>query len=172
MRLLAENTLSVSDVQVDSLAPTYRRASLNMSLATLCCEKTLRELPPDIDKDQLSFVVATHFGEVSTTLEFLNTYRETQTPRPILFQNSLHNSTLGFASIQLGITGPAMTVSCDVDTERAALDISETLLELTPYVLLCFVDCIPQALRDHYVNTFPFLEKHLNRAHSLLYARN
>jgi hypothetical protein len=171
MKLLAENVLDARQIDLNSLDPAYRRATLNMALTTLNCEQLLKMLPATVSKDQISFVVGTHFGEVSTTLEFLRVYHETQTPRPILFQNSLHNSTLGFASIHLGLTGPAMTVSCDRDTEKAAMEISESLLQITPYVMLCYVDSIPDSLTEHYLETYPFLEKFLNKARCFLFAR-
>jgi hypothetical protein len=164
--------MHLRDLNLDSLDPSYRRATVNMALATLCCEKLLAKLPEGIDKNQISFVVATHFGEVHSTLEFLNTYNETKTPRPILFQNSLHNSTLGFASIQLGLTGPGLTISCDHETEFSAKLTCENLLELTPYVLLCFIDCIPSELSNFYLEKFPFLEKHLDQASAFLYSRD
>jgi hypothetical protein len=172
MRLLSEHILPAAEVDLNSLPPAFRRATLNMALATLSCEKCLEALPPGLPRDQVSFVVATHFGEVRTTLEFLSTFHETQTPRPILFQNSLHNATLGFASIHLGLTGPAMTVSCDRETASAARALGESLLALTPYMLLCFVDCIPGPLTEYYLNAFPFLETHLNKASCFLYARD
>ncbi|UYL09607.1 beta-ketoacyl synthase chain length factor [Bdellovibrio sp. SKB1291214] len=171
MKLIAESSLRTRDISMDSLDPSYRRATLNMALTTLTAEKVLQQLPAGISKDQVSFVVATHFGEVSSTLEFLNTYYETQTPRPILFQNSLHNSTLGFASIQLGMTGPGMTISCDSETVKSAHEAGRHLLTLTPYVLISIVDCVPEELTGHYLEKFPFLGEHLNQATSYLFAR-
>lgn len=171
MKLLAEDTLRSADVDMDSLDPSYRRATMNMALTTLTAQNVLKNLPEGVSKSDISFVVATHFGEVNSTLEFLNTYHETQTPRPILFQNSLHNSTLGFASIQLGLTGPCMTVSCDRETVKSAHEMGQNLLTLTPYVLISIVDCVPDALTEHYLEKFPFLGEHLNEATSFLYAR-
>jgi 3-oxoacyl-(acyl-carrier-protein) synthase len=171
MKLLAEKTLHTTDVNLDSLDPSYRRATMNMALTTLTAEDVLKKLPEGTSRADVSFVVATHFGEVHSTLEFLNTYHETQTPRPILFQNSLHNSTLGFASIQLGMTGPCMTVSCDRETVNSAHEMGKSLLTLTPYVLISIVDCVPDALTGHYLEQFPFLGEHLNEATSYLYAR-
>lgn len=171
MKLLAESSLRTHDVNMDSLDPSYRRATLNMALTTLTAEKVLQQLPTGVSREDVSFVVATHFGEVNSTLEFLNTYHETQTPRPILFQNSLHNSTLGFASIQLGMTGPCMTISCDRETVSSAHEMGENLLTLTPYVLISIVDCVPEELTGHYLEKFPFLGEHLNQATSYLFAR-
>lgn len=156
---------------MDNLDPAFRRASVNMVLTTLNCEELLKNIPQNISKDRVSFVVATHFGEVSTTLEFLSTYHETHVPRPILFQNSLHNSTLGFASIHLGLTGPAMTISCDRETESSAMQMCESLLTMTDYALLCLVDSIPQGLVNYYVETYPFLKPFVNKSTCYLFGK-
>lgn len=168
--LVAEAALETRDVRLDELDARFRKASLNMALTTLCTQSVLEKIPR-IPKERISFVVGTHFGEIESTLEFLIGVHESNTPRPILFQNSLHNSTLGFTTIQLGLTGPAMTVSADRETVAAALAMADTLAELTPAVLICIVDVIPDALKDEYLAQHPFLEASLNRARCYAYLR-
>ncbi|MGE3759614.1 MAG: beta-ketoacyl synthase chain length factor, partial [Pseudobdellovibrionaceae bacterium] len=103
--------------------------------------------------------------------DFLSGFHETQTPSPILFQNSLHNSTLGFTTIHLGLTGPALTVSADKATISSALETAQSLLEVTPYALVCFVDYIPTELEPYYLARYPFMEKNWNRAFCCALAR-
>lgn len=170
-QLIFETHLNSADVNLEALSPAFRKASLNMVMGSLVCEKVIQQIPL-VPKDQVALVLATHFGEVDSSLEFLRIYHETQMPRPILFQNSLHNSTLGFASIQLGLTGPAITVSADKETEAAALLTVDTLLETSPYVLLCFVDYIPELLTFYYLDRFPFMKKYLNKASCFLFHRS
>ncbi|RYZ87050.1 MAG: hypothetical protein EOP06_13375 [Proteobacteria bacterium] len=172
MILLAETSLTTDEIELEKMDPAFRRATRNMALATLVTEKVLESLPVHVQKDEISFVVGTHFGEIDSTLEFLHGCYELNTARPILFQNSLHNSTLGFVSMRLGLTGPAMTVSCDRDTASASVNLGETLLELTPYVLVCTVDCLPKALKAEYLRAYPFIESYVDRAHCALYARS
>ena len=168
--LLNKTELKITELDLETLDPSYRKATVNMALACLACENLLK-LHPEIPRGDISFILATHFGEVHSTLEFLKTYHETQVPRPILFQNSLHNSTLGFTSIQLGLTGPAMTVSADAETEKATYELADSLFELSPYVLVCFVDYVPESLMAYYEQSFPFIKKYLNQASSFLYSR-
>ncbi|MBK7962175.1 MAG: beta-ketoacyl synthase chain length factor [Bdellovibrionales bacterium] len=100
-------------------------------MTTLCCEHLLKALPAQTSKQDVSMVLATHFGEVGSTLDFLRTSPSS----PTLFQNSLHNSTLGFASVTLGLTSPGMTISCDSETYSSSLLMAETLLNMTPLSL-------------------------------------
>ncbi|HRO68606.1 MAG TPA: beta-ketoacyl synthase chain length factor [Pseudobdellovibrionaceae bacterium] len=168
--LVAEAVCEAKDVRLDELDARFRKATMNMALTTLCARKVLERIP-DIPKEQISLLVGTHFGEIESTLEFLIGVHETHTPRPLLFQNSLHNSTLGFATIQLGLTGPAMTVSSDRETVPAVLELADTLSEITPAVLVCIVDVIPDALREEYLAQHPFLERSLNKARCNAYLR-
>jgi 3-oxoacyl-(acyl-carrier-protein) synthase len=50
--------------------------------------------------------------------------------RPLLFQSSLHNGTLGFLSIELGITGPSFTVSQHVQTREESIALGKSLIEM------------------------------------------
>lgn len=171
MKKLAQHRVRAHEINLDQLDPAFRKATLNMALATLASDEVLKKIP-DVPRDQISFVLATHFGEVATTMDFLETYRDSQLARPLLFQNSLHNSSLGFACIHLGLTGPAITVSADRETHAAALSTAENLLGLTPYVLVCYVDCLPAPLAPYYLASFPFLKEHLDQASCELYARS
>lgn len=167
--IVAHSHVSLETVDFMALDPAYRRATPNMVLATRACESVLASLPSDVSRSDISFVLGTHFGEIEASLEFLKTYYETQTPRPILFQNSLHNSTLGFATIHLGLTGPALTISSGSETVASGLSLVENLLSLTSYAMLCFVDNIPKPIEHHYLNYMPELKTFVNQAHCFLF---
>jgi 3-oxoacyl-(acyl-carrier-protein) synthase len=74
-------------------------------------------------------VFGTSHGELEVTKDFLVTLSTKGLARPILFQNSLHHSTLGFISLKLGISGPGITVSnhffSGEDAVSAAIDLIE-----------------------------------------------
>ena len=167
MKLLAETEIEVNAINWDQLAPTFRRATKNMTLATLACQEILKTLPESVCKNEISVVLGTHFGEVPSTLDFLTGV----TASPTLFQNSLHNSTLGFVTVTLGFTGPAVTVSCDRETLPAVQAVAESLLLLTPYTLVCLVDYVPAALKGLYLKNQPFAENHVDKATCSLFAR-
>lgn len=161
------NQVEEKDINPNHADPTFRKATANMAGAYQVCQKTLGDLT-DQQKSSLSVIVATYFGEVSSSLEFLTTLHEQKIAKPILFQNSLHNSTLGFISIQLGLTGPAFTISADQKTEQAVALTAHSLLNLTDYVLVCYVDVVPEYLKKNYEKAFPELGRHLGWARSYL----
>lgn len=161
--LISKNEIIASEVSAVNESAQFRKATMNMKLAFSACEKALAPLP-DLPKENISFIVATHFGEVQSTLDFLSTYSETQVPSPILFQNSLHNSTLGFVAIQLGFVGPAMTISLAGQTQDSLQLLVQSMVDLGKAVIICFVDYIPLELQPHYLANFPFLKNTLNRA--------
>lgn len=168
--LIKSCQISANEINLQELEPEFRKATLNMVLATFAMKTVLREAQ-DVPRHQIATIVGTHFGEVESSLDFLSTYRQSKITRPILFQNSLHNSTLGFASIQLGLTGPGMTISTDDLTVRAVANCAESLLTTSEYVLICFVDYIPSALVESYQRKHPFLQQHLNLARAFLLTR-
>jgi 3-oxoacyl-(acyl-carrier-protein) synthase len=167
MKILSSETVQSASVDWDSLDPSFRRATKNMTLATMACKKILQSLPLDTPRESISVVVGTHFGEMSSTIDFLGG----EVASPTLFQNSLHNSILGFVTVSLGLTGPALTVSCDHLTEQASKDLAETLLQITPFSLVCIVDSVPEDLRKLCLENYPFAEKFVDQATCLLLGR-
>lgn len=150
--------------------PNYRRATSNMILAHQACAQILNN-NPHIKKYDLSFVLGTAFGEVESSLNFLKTYKEEGLARPHLFQNSLHNSTLGFVTLQLGLTGPSITVSQGAETQIASERVASTLLSLTKSVLICVVDVVPEDLIPYYKESFPNIDLQLSMARCWIWKR-
>lgn len=94
--------------------PGFRKATTPMMMAWQALEKALTQLVPDVSllsTKTWGLVFGTSHGELEVTKDFLVTFATKGLARPILFQNSLHHSTLGFISLRLGISGPGMTVS-------------------------------------------------------------
>ncbi len=168
-KLIAKYKLDSKEINLEILPVAYRKATMNMALTTLACEKLLTAAA-EILKEDIAFVVGTHFGEVDSTLDFLSTFYQTNVARPTLFQNSLHNSTLGFSAIQIGLTGPALTISLSTETQGSLGLLVDSLLGLSSAVLICFVDFIPEKLAEHYLENFPFLKHTLNSATAYLFA--
>ncbi len=154
----------------EGINPAFRKATLNMQAAFSVCHLSIQTLHQD-QRDLVSLIVSTQFGEVSSSLEFLTTYYDTGLSKPILFQNSLHNSTLGFVTIQLAIKGPAITLSSDEQTDTAVQETARSLLELTPHVLICLVDIVPDFLKSHYAVAYPALKAHLGWARAFLISK-
>ncbi len=153
----------------------FRKASLNMVLATLAAEKAIRLCAPSLPEGYLSscgMVFATRFGEVQSSLDFLQSYQKTKVLKPILFQNSLHNSTLGFASIQLGIKGAGLTISSGSELFQSIVEGARALLFLHEYLIICIADFLPWELKTHYLRVFPHAEKYVDRAQVFILKRN
>jgi hypothetical protein len=91
--------------------PSYRKATRNMILANDSVTRALASVPREIVLADCGYVLGSCHGELEVTINFLKTFSETGVARPILFQNSLHNSTAGFVSMALKLSGPLLTVS-------------------------------------------------------------
>lgn len=67
----------------------------------------------EADRSRLGLVVATGYGATATTFSFLDSFLDggDALASPTLFSNSVHNAAAASLSIQLGITGPNLTVS-------------------------------------------------------------
>jgi hypothetical protein len=164
----AHSFYEINGTQIENdTNPLFRKATANMLAAYYACKKSVEALT-DVQKSSLSFIVATSFGEVSSSLEFLTNLHDSKIAKPILFQNSLHNSTLGFVAIQLGLTGPALTISADANTDQAIGDTASALLHVTENVLVCVVDIVPAYLKENYLLSFPHLRSNLDWARSFV----
>jgi hypothetical protein len=109
--------------------PSFRKASVNMKLAYLACTSALRE--SGIETPALSdaaFVLGSSYGELIQTKEFLKACAKEGLARPLLFQSSLHNGTLGFLSLELQTQGPSFTVSHHYLTGEKSMELAMDLL--------------------------------------------
>lgn len=107
----------------------FRKATRNMAMAYLSIEEALASCPQAKESPQTGFVLGTSHGEFGATRDFLVALADTGVARPLLFQNSLHNSTLGFLSLKLKVTGPAITASNHHFTGENALETAMLLLQ-------------------------------------------
>lgn len=128
--------MSVSPLQ--SMA-AFRKASKKMMLSYAAVASAINSI--GLSKDVLKesgLVLNTGFGEIEATGGFLKAFAELGVARPLLFQNSLHNSTTGFLAIQFGIHGPVLTVNHRTQGGDEALEIASTMLE-EKICQVCFV---------------------------------
>ncbi len=110
--------------------PEFRKATKHMCLAYESLQAALMNLNlQHVPPQRLGYVLESSHGELPVTLEFLNTLATSGVARPTLFQNSLHNSTLGFLTLALKISGPTVTVSQLSCNEDAAMQTAITLLD-------------------------------------------
>jgi hypothetical protein len=116
-----------SEVERIRMLPDFRKATRNMAMAFSSLEKLVAGIPADVLVDT-GLVFGSSHGELETTKEFLKTLAEQKIARPILFQNSLHNSTVGFLAMKLGITAPTVTLSNGMHTAEDVFEAARVLL--------------------------------------------
>src|SRR5690606_22140019 len=80
--------------------PIFRKASKNMITAFAATENLMASLTELMGEfgDEVGIVLGSGHGEIEITLDFYEKLGKQNLARPILFQNCLHNSTLGFLS--------------------------------------------------------------------------
>lgn len=134
----------------------FRKTSTNMKLSFLAANQILAR-HPDIKRSNLAIVLGTSHGELEATNGFLTHLKKTGFARPILFQNSLHNSTLGFISQHFQITGSTITLSNQYFTGEKTLEMAQVLLNDGPetHCLAIGVDSIPENLKSVMQKMYP-----------------
>ncbi len=82
-------------------------------LATFLALKDSNISPEEITGDDTGIIVATGYGAVGSTCSFKDTIFENNDigASPMMFTKSVHNQASSHLAIQLGITGPNLTVS-------------------------------------------------------------
>ena len=126
--IVSNGTADESDLATILLQPEFRKATLNMAMAYASLSQAIKPLLGENLAD-LGLVLGSNHGEFGATRDFLKALADTGVPRPLLFQNSLHNATIGFLAMKFGLTGPCVTVSNGILTSKNALETAHLLLE-------------------------------------------
>jgi hypothetical protein len=170
-QLIKETQLRHADIVIDETSPRFRRATTNMIATTQLCEDILKLLPENFNKDHLGVIYATEFGEITSSADYLLHLKRDKISKPILFQNSLHNSTLGFTSIELKLTGPCLTVSAGKKMNEGILHTMNALFVICEYVLVCKSDSVPESHAAYYNHSFADIVEKFNQTTVQLYKR-
>lgn len=125
--LMASGCATESATDRIRMLPEFRKATRNMAMAYASLETIAASTPAEILRDA-GLVFGSSHGELETTKEFLKTLAEQKIARPIYFQNSLHNSTVGFLAMKLGLTAPTITLSNGMHTAEDVFEAARTLL--------------------------------------------
>ncbi len=153
--------------------PEYRKASEIMCLAALAIEDALAG-SETLPKATLASVLGTCYGELETTKDFLAAWARSRLARPILFQTSLHNATLGFLALKRGLTGPSFTVSDACFPGERALETALSLLDagIATHCLVIAVDGWVQELAPALKRRYPETLELVPSASAILLARD
>lgn len=157
--------------------PEFRKASRNMCLAYTALENLLSGLPEgwlESERDNLGMVLGTSHGELDHTIQFLKGLGTNGIARPFLFQNSLHNATLGFLSQRLGVCGAGFTVSHRFFSGEDALELAVSLIEdgLLESCLVIGVDSLVEGFESLLESIYPRETKLGEGAGAVLLSRN
>ncbi len=144
MQIIAAAALNPAHVQELDRRAEFRKATLNMKMASAVLSEALGPLRQAVPAfaEQMSLILATGHGEFNSTIEFLKEWAVHKHARPFVFQSSLHNSTTGFLSLHEHITAPTFTLSHHYFSGEEALDMALQLLtaRLCPVVAVVGVD--------------------------------
>lgn len=107
---------------IQDLSPLYdyvpkrklRRVDHFSRMALLAAGKAIKDTSPELlSKQTTGIILATGFGALKTTFDFLDSYIEKgdKLASPTFFSNSVHNAAAAHISTCYRITGPNLTVS-------------------------------------------------------------
>ena len=148
--IIGMGTAKGKDLASLKAKPEFRKATVNMTSASASQDEALSPFSGELTSENLNssvLILGSSHGELETTVSFLDYLSQSGVARPLLFQNSLHNSTLGFLTMRLHLTGPALTVSNRFYTGEDCLDLALTLLHERerPFCVVTAVDSrVPQ----------------------------
>jgi hypothetical protein len=120
IKLIDFEKIHISDIYDQISSPKNRRSTANMIMAQHLVTTVLENLNEELKGNKIDIIFCTAEGELDQTYKFYDGLSNQGIARPIFFQNSLHNSTLGSVSIKhknlsLGVT----IASGDVSFENA-----------------------------------------------------
>jgi hypothetical protein len=98
-------------------------------------------------KSVSTFIGSLH-GEVEPTLNFLKGLAQQNVSRPFLFQNSLHHSTIGFASQCFPWIGASYSLCCVRAPQAEILQAGMLQVESAASLLMVHAESFPQELAE------------------------
>ncbi|MCX6112773.1 MAG: beta-ketoacyl synthase N-terminal-like domain-containing protein [Proteobacteria bacterium] len=155
--ILGTATVGINDINM--MQPEFRNTSRNMVLAHTALGRIFSShdsLLEFLKQNTTGIFVGTSHGELQCSSDFLRYIEMEGLARPILFQNSLHNSILGFVTKAYGLTGPSFTISSQHFSGEDALCLACDVLDsqMIQYALVVGVDTIPSGIEDIFYSTY------------------
>lgn len=121
LKLVSFSKKNITDVAAEIGSSENRKKSSNMILASAIVKEILQKAQTQFSLKELNVIFCSGEGEIHQTYEFFKNLG-TGHARPILFQNSLHNSTLGALSLELPHIASGLTLSDGDISFEAAID--------------------------------------------------
>jgi hypothetical protein len=155
---------TAGDIQQLSGNRAFRKATRNMKLAYLALSDAMNEIEEglkSISTERISLFITSGFGELEPTTKFLQGAMIDSKLSPTAFQNSLHNSILGFISTMFKLDGPCYTITNTYFSCENALDAALDTLgqEAADVAIVIGVDSIVRDIEDSMNFLYPSVTK-------------
>ncbi len=137
----------------------FRKATQNMRYCFFTVTELLapfQELIRAHSVGRMGIFLGTSHGELEPTIEFLKNLAPSKVVNPIHFQNSLHNSTLGFITQRFSLTSPGMTTTNLYFSAEGALEMAQLALHVkqVDFALVLACDTIPTSYEELFLSLY------------------
>lgn len=147
------------DINSIKKAPKFRKATKSMLMSSLAIQRVIEPYEQTLKQlgNEIGLFLGTGHGELEATRDFLKRFKGTGYGSPIFFQNSLHNSTVGFLTQQLGINGVSLTTTNSYFSGESALDLAVLSLKQKQisFALVVGVDALVPGLEEALNRMYP-----------------
>lgn len=125
LKLIAFSKKRLEDLK-EVLSVEDRKKSQNMTYAISVAKDLLHQIDGvhELADSPLDMIFCTGEGEIAQTFEFYKNIANGERARPLVFQNSLHNSTLGALSLAIPNISSGVTLSNGDVSFEMALDLA------------------------------------------------
>lgn len=145
LKILGFHSLRLADIRELTLLNENRKKSPNMLIASVLAKKILAAARSQIAIHDLDLIFCSGEGELQQTFDYFKGLTQ-GLARPILFQNSLHNSTLGSLTLEIEHLVAGHTISDGDLSFEAAIDMALATAHARP-VLIIGVDVYNEELQ-------------------------
>lgn len=137
LKLVAYSKKNSEDIALEKDDQKNRKKSQNMILALQAVEDIFKQMKDvqGFSDSLIDFIFCSGEGELEQTFEFYK-YLAQGLSRPILFQNSLHNSTLGSLSLEIANISSGITLSNGDISFESAIDVALSFQSENPILIL------------------------------------
>lgn len=138
LKLIAFSKKRASDLQSQLDDESNRKKSSNMLFTIATANDILEQAKayPFLNNILFDVIFCTGEGEIIQTFEFYKNLANGERARPLVFQNSLHNSTLGALSLAISPIASGMTVSNGDISFEMAIDLALTSTSSNPILII------------------------------------
>lgn len=138
LKVVAFSKKRTSDLQSELDDESNRKKSSNMLFAIAAANDIFAQLKdhPILNNILIDVIFCTGEGELSQTLEFYKNLANGERARPLVFQNSLHNSTLGTLSLAISPIASGTTLSNGDISFEMALDCALASTSSNPILII------------------------------------